>query len=66
MKILFFASGGFCLFYKRLERGTFRFPPGDSERLEIDAGDLGLILEGLDLARARRRPRWAPQKSATS
>ncbi len=61
LKILFFASGGYCLFYKRLERGTFRVPQGDDARLEIEAGDLGLILEGLDLAHARRRPRWRPE-----
>jgi len=65
LKILFFASGGYCLFYKRLERGTFRLPTGDTARLEIDAGDLGLILEGLDLTHARRRPRWRPHVSAT-
>jgi transposase len=60
LKVLFFASGGYCLFYKRLERGTFRLPSGGAGHLEIDAGDLGLILEGLDLAGARRRPRWRP------
>lgn len=60
IKVLFFASGGLCLFYKRLERGTFKFPAGDA-RLEIDAGDLGLILEGLDTTRIRRQPRWTPQ-----
>ena len=65
LKILFFASGGYCLFYKRLERGTFRLPTGDTARLEIDAGDLGLILEGLDLTHARRRPRWKPHVSGT-
>jgi transposase len=61
--VLFFASGGYCLFYRRLERGTFRLPSGDAARLEIDAGDLGLILEGLDLTAARRRPRWRPAAS---
>jgi transposase len=60
MKVLFFASGGYCLFYRRLERGTFRFPSGEGARLEIEAGDLSLILDGLDLSRARRRPRWRP------
>lgn len=64
MKVLFFASGGLCLFYKRLERGTFKLPTGETARLEIDAGDLGLILEGLDLTRARRQPRWKPQAVA--
>jgi transposase len=65
MKVLFFASGGYCLFYKRLEKGTFRFPSGEHARLEIDVGDLGLILEGLDLSRARRQPRWKPPVRAT-
>ena len=60
LKILFFAGGGYCLFYKRLERGTFRLPSGQTGRMEIDAGDLGLILEGIDLTAARRRPRWRP------
>lgn len=63
LKVLFFASGGYCLFYKRLERGTFQLPSGETQRLEIDAGDLGLILEGVDLCGARRRPRWRPAQS---
>jgi transposase len=63
LKILFFASGGYCLFYKRLERGTFRLPSGESARVEIDAGDLGMILEGIDLSTARRQPRWRPAAS---
>jgi len=63
LKVLFFASGGYCLFYKRLERGTFRLPTGKAMRLEIDAGDLGLILEGIDLSSATRRPRWRPAAS---
>ena len=61
LKVLFFASGGYCLFYKRLERGTFRLPGGGEARREIEAGDLGLILEGLDLSRVRRPTRWRPQ-----
>ena len=61
LKVLFFASGGYCLFYKRLERGTFRLPQGDAARLEIDAGELGLLLEGVDLMQVRRRPHWTPR-----
>ena len=63
LKVLFFASGGYCLFYKRLEKGTFRLPPGETAGLEIDAGDLGLILEGIDLSAALRRPRWRPAQN---
>jgi transposase len=64
VKVLFFASGGYCLFYKRLERGTFRWPVSEGRRLEIDAGELGLILEGLDLTRVRRPARWRPQAAS--
>lgn len=63
LKVLFFASGGYCLFYKRLEKGTFRLPSGKTAGLEIDAGDLGLILEGIDPSVAKRRPRWRPAQN---
>ena len=55
---------------KRLERGTFALStePRNGERhLEIDAGELGLMLEGLDLRGAHRRTRWyrAPHESGS-
>lgn len=65
LKILFWDRSGYCLWYKRLERGRFRFPAGESDReLEIESAELGLILEGIDLRGARRRPRWRPRKIA--
>lgn len=64
LKVLFFAAGGYCLFYKRLERGTFRLPVGEGARAEIEAGDLSLILEGLDLSRVARAPRWRPRAAS--
>jgi transposase len=57
-KILFWARSGFCLWYKRLEKGTFRFPEGTGESVEVEAAELALLLEGIDLRGARRRPRW--------
>lgn len=60
-KILFFDKSGYCLLYKRLDRGTFRLPeviePGATS-VCIDPEKLALLLEGLDLpdgARSRRR-----------
>jgi len=47
--------------YKRLERGTFTLatsPPPDRRHIEMDAGELALLLEGVDLRGAVRRPRW--------
>lgn len=62
-KILFWTRSGYCLFYKRLEMGRFRLPrlaePG-GQRLEMEAAELQLVLEGIDLRGARLRPRWTP------
>ncbi len=60
-KILFWDRSGWCLFCKRLERGRFRFPLIDGARaVEMEAAELALLLEGIDLRGARRRPRWQP------
>jgi transposase len=63
VRILFWDRNGYALFGKRLERGRFRLP-WDRDRVdaavEMEAAELGLILEGIDLAGARRRARWTP------
>jgi len=46
--------------FRRLERGTFRFPiPSDAEAtgVAVKAADLLMLLEGVDLNRVKRRPR---------
>lgn len=61
IKVLVWDRTGYLLVYKRLERGTFHLPaqPELGKRhVEIDSGELSLMLEGLDLRGARRRPRW--------
>lgn len=58
IKILFWDRSGFCLFYKRLEQGTFRFPKSSAGHDEIDTATLSLILEGIDLSDARRQRRY--------
>jgi transposase len=62
VKILFWDRSGFCLWYKRLERGTFHFPEASGAAVEVEASDLALMLEGIDLRGVRRRPRWEPKK----
>jgi len=61
IKLLVWDRTGYMLLYKRLERGTFKLPtepePG-RRHIEMDAGELGLMLEGLDLRGARRQKRW--------
>jgi len=66
-KVLFGDRSGLCLYYKRLEKGTFRltaFEDPRSTRAEIEAAELALILEGIDLAHAKRRPRFVPRRTA--
>lgn len=61
IKMLVWDRTGYLCLYKRLERGCFALPtePAIGKRhIEVDAGELGLMMEGLDLRGARRRPRW--------
>jgi transposase len=61
MKLLVWDRTGWLLLYKRLERGTFqlaRQPAPGQRHVEVDGGELGLMLEGLDLRGAQRRKRW--------
>lgn len=63
LKILYWDRDGYALWHKRLEVGTFQFPPVVSgiKGLEISATDLGLILSGIDLGTVRRRKRYTLQ-----
>lgn len=67
VKVLYWDRTGFCLWAKRLERGTFRLPKGQERAaLEMEAAELGLLLEGLELHNANRRKRWTPQDSSSN
>ena len=59
-KILFWDRTGFCIWYKRLEQGSFERIGNPSKRtsLEIDITKLSLILEGIDLSNAKQRKRY--------
>lgn len=61
MKLLVWDRTGYLLLYKRLERGTFRVlrePVLGQRHVEMDAGELAMLLEGIDLRGARHRERW--------
>jgi transposase len=66
LKILYWDRDGFALFYKRLERGTFRIAatadPADQPRIEIDRRTLAMMLEGIDptTVKKSRRFSWRP------
>lgn len=59
VKILYWDRDGFALWYKRLEKGVFRFPEAKNGRVEATPAEMAAVLEGIDLSRARRLPRFA-------
>jgi transposase len=62
VKILAWDRGGFVLYYKRLESGRFRWPEIAEGRreLELDATQLAMLLDGIDLRRVTRPAAWSP------
>ena len=54
IKILYWDRNGFCLWYKRLERGVFRLPKMQAKVFMIMPNELNLLLEGIDLTDRKR------------
>lgn len=64
VRVLYWDRSGFALWTKRLERGRYRPPRSADGALrvsEIEHAELALIMEGIELAGARRRKRWVPR-----
>jgi transposase len=64
VRIVYWDRNGYAMWTKRLERGRFRpgFEIGGKVSARpIEAAQLALIVEGIDLAGARHRPRWQPR-----
>jgi transposase len=64
LKILTWSAGGFVLLYKRLERGRFSLPAirdGQTE-IELDATQLAMLLDGIDIKRVQPPRRWTPPR----
>jgi transposase len=73
LKLLYWDSDGLAIWYKRLEEGTFVFPPADKQRptvgthgLVIRPAELAMLLDGIDLADVNRRRRYRrPEPTAS-
>ena len=67
VKLLVYTRGGYTIVHKRLERSTFTFPervaPGVAS-VAIDVHELAMLLEGIDIRRARTKARWEPPMHA--
>jgi transposase len=53
VKVLWYDRDGLAIYYKRLERGTFRFPAGDEKAVAIDGGQLLRLLSGMTVVATR-------------
>lgn len=64
VKVLFWDRGGFVVYYKRLAQGRFRMPKvsADTDRVEMDATELLMLLGGFDVQRAPRTAAWEPKR----
>jgi transposase len=66
LKALFYDHSGYCVLYKRLDRGTFPVPvviePG-STHVEVSAEQLEILLQGIDLPGAKKRARRRKNES---
>jgi transposase len=67
IKILFWDRGGFVLYYKRLERHRFCLPrvTCGASSITLDATQLGMLLDGIDLEHVRRARHWTPPAIAS-
>lgn len=61
MKLLVWEQGGFVLYYKRLESGTFEYPPLpiDGPSAVIHWQQLLLIVKGIRLSSIQQRKRFS-------
>jgi transposase len=61
VRVLYWDRDGYVLLTKRLEIGTYQLPwDAEQGRVIIEAAELLLVLEGIELRGARRRSRWSP------
>lgn len=59
LKCLYFETGGYCLWCKRLEQGQFSTIGSVSDgKISLTTTEFSALVEGLDLAIKRRRKRY--------
>lgn len=62
MKLLHWEEGGFTLYYKRLEQGTFELPVFDKQTRVITWPQLAMIVSGISLRSIQWRKRYVTCK----
>lgn len=57
LKLLFWDGSGLSVCAKRLEKGRFRWPKAEGEKVFLSQEELALLLGGIDLLQTQHR-RW--------
>jgi transposase len=67
LKILVWDRDGFVLWYKRLETGVFKLPrvTAGARSVELRASELAMILDGIDVSKLKRVPRYERRTGTT-
>ena len=62
LKVLYWGGHGLCLWCQRLEAGRYHFPelPPGEHGVALTAGQFQMVLDGIDLSRAKRFKRFSP------
>lgn len=62
LKLLLWEQGGYTLFYRRLEKGTFEVPAFDldAKSMQLSCDQLNFMLKGIPLKQIRYRKRYQP------
>ena len=69
VRILFWDRTGYAIYGKKLARGRFHLVdklPAGTTHIEVEAAELWMMLEGIELSKAVRRKRWRPAKGRST
>jgi transposase len=61
VKAMYWDRNGLAIWYKRLEKGRYKWPHPNAASMEISAHDLALLLDGIDFTRLKRLPAFQAQ-----
>ena len=66
VRVLHWDRDGYVLLTKRLEKGRYRVPwrEQDGDHVIVEAAELLLVLEGIELRDSKRRVRWSPRAAS--
>jgi transposase len=62
LKLLHWQGGGFVVYYKRLEEGTFELPEYDIPGgwIVMDYAQMVMVVDGLSIKNIQKRKRYQP------